>query len=48
MSHALEHAKQLWFVGANANERIEFEIHEAAVVEVFGNRVLPAHVRMVA
>jgi 5-methylcytosine-specific restriction endonuclease McrA len=48
--HALEHAKQLHIVGTDANERhapLTFEVHEAAVVEVFGTRVLPRHVRIV-
>lgn len=46
--HALEHAKQLWFVGADANQfSLGFEIHEAAVVEVFGSRVLPPHVHII-
>lgn len=45
--HAAEHAKQLHFVGLNANERIEFEILEAAVVALFGYRQIPAHVHIV-
>jgi hypothetical protein len=46
--HALEHAKQLHFIGQNANShRLRFELHEAAVVEVFGARELPAHVRII-
>lgn len=46
--HSLEHAKQLWFVGTDANElTLGFEIHEAAVVEVFGTSTLPRHVRIV-
>lgn len=48
LCHALEHAKKLWILGTNADRRIEFEIHEAAVVEVFGSRLLPGHVRMLA
>jgi hypothetical protein len=46
--HALEHAGQLAIIGTDANERIGFEIHEAAVVEVFGRKVLPPHVHIVA
>lgn len=46
--HALEHAKQLWIVGATANTPIGFEIEEAAMVHVFGTRALPAHVRIIA
>lgn len=45
--HAAEHAKQLHFVGTNANERIEFEVEEAAVVAIFSYRTLPAHVHIV-
>lgn len=47
LCHCLEHAKQLFIVGTNAWQRIEFEIHEAAVVEVFAARRLPSHVRIV-
>lgn len=50
--HALEHAKQLWFVGTNANldadPPLQFDIHEAAVLEVFGTRELPPHVHIIA
>lgn len=46
LCHALEHAKQLHFKGHNANERIEFDLHEAAVVHIFGERDLPAHVHI--
>lgn len=46
--HALEHAKQLWFAGEDANDlAMPFEIHEAAVVEIFGARPLPAHVHII-
>lgn len=46
--HALEHAKQLHFIGTNANRpSLGFEIDEAAVVEVFGTRTLPKHVHIV-
>jgi hypothetical protein len=45
--HALIHAKQLWPVTRNADQSMRFEIHEAAVVEVFGRKHLPAHVRIV-
>lgn len=48
LCHALEHvARQLWILGTNANTRLKFEIHEAAVIDVFGTRQLPAHVRIV-
>jgi hypothetical protein len=45
--HALIHAKQLFVIGRNANEWLEFEVMEAAVVEVFGTRHLPPHVRII-
>jgi hypothetical protein len=45
--HALIHAKQLFVIGRNANARLDFEILEAAVVEVFGTRPLPPHVRII-
>jgi hypothetical protein len=45
--HALIHARQLWILGKNADKRVTFEIHEAAVVDIFGTRELPAHVRIV-
>lgn len=45
--HSLIHARQLWPIGTDANKRISFEIHEAAVIDVFGTRVLPKHVRIV-
>lgn len=45
--HALIHARQLWVLGLNANKRVTFEIHESAVVEIFGTKPLPAHVRIV-
>ncbi len=45
--HALIHARQLWTLGKNADKRITFEIHEAAVVDIFGTRELPPHVRIV-
>lgn len=45
--HALIHAKQLWPLGTNADRRITFEIHEAAVVDLFGNKPLPPHVRII-
>lgn len=47
LCHALEHAKQLYFVGSHAGPRLRFEIDEAAVVEVFGNRPLPRHVSII-
>jgi hypothetical protein len=47
--HALEHTgTQLFFVGTDANKlTLGFEIHEAAVVDVFGNRELPKHVHII-
>jgi len=45
--HSLVHAKQLWIVGTDANAGVTFEIHEAAVVEIFGVKQLPAHVHIV-
>lgn len=45
--HALVHARQLWIAGKNADKRVTFEIHEAAVVDVFGTKELPKHVRIV-
>jgi 5-methylcytosine-specific restriction endonuclease McrA len=47
LCHALEHAKQLHILGTDANEAIGFEMHEAAVVEVFGSKPLPPHVHIV-
>jgi len=41
------HGKQLFIVGTNANQRIEFEVLEAAVVHIFGTRQLPGHVRII-
>jgi hypothetical protein len=50
LCHALEHvARQLHIIGTNADSpRLSFEIAEAAVVEAFGNRPLPRHVRIIA
>lgn len=45
--HALIHARQLWPIGTNADRRVMFEIHEAAVVDAFGTKTLPPHVRIV-
>lgn len=45
--HAAIHAAQLRIVGDDANSYIYFEIDEAAVVELFGARHLPSHVRIV-
>ena len=45
--HALIHARQLWILGKNANARLTFEIHEAAVIDIFGTKPLPPHVRIV-
>lgn len=48
LCHALEHvARQLHIIGTNANQRLTFEIHEAAVVDVFGTKPLPSHVRII-
>jgi 5-methylcytosine-specific restriction endonuclease McrA len=45
--HALLHARQLWIQGTDASKRLRFEIHEAAVADAFGSRVLPKHVHIV-
>lgn len=45
--HALIHARQLWILGSNADRHLQFEIDERAVVDIFGNKELPRHVRMV-
>ena len=45
--HSLIHARQLWVVGTNADTRLQFEIHEAAVVDVFGTAPIPPHVRII-
>lgn len=45
--HALIHARQLWAVGMDADRLVRFEIHEAAVIDVFGTKPLPRHVSMV-
>lgn len=45
--HALIHARQLWPVDADADRLVRFEIHEAAVIDVFGTKPLPRHVSMV-
>lgn len=46
--HALLHARQLWIIGTNADSaRLSFEIHEAAVVDLFGAKELPKRVRIV-
>ena len=44
---ALETAKQLFFVGTNANRPMKFEVMDAAVEEIFGDRELPPHVRII-
>jgi hypothetical protein len=44
--HAMLHARQLWIFGKNADARLTFEIHEAAVVDLFGVRPLPPHVKI--
>ncbi len=45
--HSLIHARQLWILGRNADKLLIFEIHEAAVVDIFGAKELPKHVRIV-
>lgn len=45
--HGLIHARQLWILGSNADRHLQFEIHEAAVVDTFGTKPLPKHVRIV-
>ncbi len=45
--HALIHTRQLWIVGTNADRPLRFEIHEAAVVDIFGTKELPRHVSIV-
>lgn len=45
--HALLHARQLWILGKNADKRITFELHEAAVVDLFGTKPVPRDVRIV-
>lgn len=45
--HALLHARQLWVMGKNADKRLTWEIHESAVVDLFGTRELPRDVRIV-
>ncbi len=47
LCHALIHARQLHIFGKDADKRLTFEIHEAAVVDIFGSRELPPHVRMI-
>lgn len=46
--HAFIHAKQLFVIGTNADKRLTFEIDERAVLDVFGTKELPKHVRIVA
>lgn len=45
--HSLLHARQLWILGKNADRRLTFELHEAAVVDLFGTKELPRDVRIV-
>jgi hypothetical protein len=45
--HAAIHARQLWIVGDNADQRLTFEVHEAAVIDLFGTKPLPASVHIV-
>ena len=47
LCHALLHARQLWILGKNADKRLTFELHESAVVDLFGSKVLPRDVRIV-
>lgn len=47
LCHALLHAHQLWILGKNACRRLTFEIHEAAVVDLFGTKPVPRDVRIV-
>lgn len=47
LCHALLHARQLWILGKNADALLTFEIAEAAVVDLFGTKELPRHVRIV-
>jgi hypothetical protein len=45
--HAYLHAKRLWILDTDANQRIGFEIAGANVADIFGTNALPAHVRIV-
>jgi hypothetical protein len=45
--HALLHARQLWIFGKDADRRLTFEVHEAAVVDIFGTKPVPRDVRIV-
>jgi hypothetical protein len=45
--HALLHARQLWILGKNADKRLTFEVHEAAVVDLFGVKPVPRDVRII-
>jgi len=45
--HALLHARQLWIIGKDADKRLMFDVHEAAVIDVFGTKPLPKHARIV-
>jgi hypothetical protein len=47
LCHALLHARQLWILGKNADKRLTFELHERAVVDLFGVRPVPRDVRIV-
>jgi hypothetical protein len=45
---SLETAKQLFIIGTDANrEDLRFEIMDAAVVDIFGERELPPNVRII-
>lgn len=46
-SHALVHSRQLCPIDSNADRVVRFEIHEAAVLDAFGTKPLPGHVRIV-
>ena len=45
--HAALHARQLWILGKNADRRLTFEVHEAAVIDLFGVKPVPRDVRIV-
>lgn len=44
--HALLHARQLWILGKDADKRLTFEVHESAVVDLFGVKPVPRDVRI--
>ena len=48
LCHSFEHAKQLFFRSKNANSmKFAFDVHEAAVLDIFGARQLPSHVHII-